>query len=250
LKPDAVIERLCAARPSSAPGRRLAYHAITGGFLLGEIVRRTTGKTIREVLKEEILDPLGFEGMNYGWPVERADEVALNAFTGRPGGPLVDYVARRALGVTFAEAAEISNTPTWLSAIVPAGNIVSTANEACRFFELLLRGGALDGVSVFPPRTIRRAVIETAHLEVDFTTFLPIRYGEGLMLGARYVSVFGPDTQHAFGHLGFSNIFCWADPDRDLSVALLTSGKPLVSGHIIPLAKLLWTISRTCGKVR
>jgi CubicO group peptidase (beta-lactamase class C family) len=46
------------------------------------------------------------------------------------------------------------------------------------------------------------------------------------------LSLFGPDTEHAFGHLGFTNIVTWADPDREIAVALMTSGKPLVYPQI------------------
>jgi CubicO group peptidase (beta-lactamase class C family) len=52
--------------PSSKPGRALAYHAVSGGFILAEVVRRATGRDIREVLAEEILQPLGFRWTNYG----------------------------------------------------------------------------------------------------------------------------------------------------------------------------------------
>jgi CubicO group peptidase (beta-lactamase class C family) len=48
------------------------------------------------------------------------------------------------------------------------------------------------------------------------------------MLGARVVSLYGMDTQHAFGHLGFTNILAWADPARATSVAVLNSGKPIL----------------------
>ena len=48
---DAVLAMLCDATPTWRPGRRLAYHAITGGFILGEIVRRVTGKPIRTFLR-------------------------------------------------------------------------------------------------------------------------------------------------------------------------------------------------------
>lgn len=243
LRPDEVVSRLCDARLESVPGRRLAYHAITGGFLLGEVVRRVTGRGIREVLAEEILDPLGFQGMNYGWPADRLDEVAENAFTGPEPGWLVDQLARRAIGTRFANAPVLANSPAWLTSVVPAGNIVGTANEASRFFELLRLEGTLDGVRVFDPRTVRRAVVETSHLELDLTMLLPIRYSVGLMLGARPVGIFGPDTPRAFGHLGFTNVFCWADPQRHTSVALLTSGKPLVSSHLLPTGRLLATIS-------
>lgn len=237
--PDRILDLLVRARPSSLAGRRLAYHAITGGFILGEVVRRATGKGIREVLREEILEPLGFRWMNYGVADADLDAVAHNYFTGRPPPPLVGRIARRALGVRFEDVPEISNDPRWLRAVVPSGNVVSTANELSRFFELLLRGGELDGVRIMEERTIRRARNETSYLELDLTLGVPVRYGVGLMLGDRFVSPFGWDTPRAFGHLGFINCFGWADPERDLSVGLLTSGKPAVSRHLVPLVRLL-----------
>jgi CubicO group peptidase (beta-lactamase class C family) len=55
-----------------------------------------------------------------------------------------------------------------------------------------------------------------------------VRYGTGYMLGARYVSLFGQDTDRAFGHLGLMNVLGWADPSRALSGGLITSGKAVV----------------------
>ena len=64
-------EVLCDAKPAMLPGTQLAYHAVSGGFILGEVVHRVTGKDIRTVLAEEFLDPLGFRWTNYG--VDPAD---------------------------------------------------------------------------------------------------------------------------------------------------------------------------------
>jgi CubicO group peptidase (beta-lactamase class C family) len=58
--------------------------------------------------------------------------------------------------------------------------------------------------------------------------YYPMRYAMGPMLGAKPVGLYGINTQNAFGHLGYTSIFCWADPDRDISVSVLTSGKFLV----------------------
>jgi len=247
--PDEVLARLCEASPKSAPGRRLAYHALTGGFILAEVVRRVCGRPIRQVLRDEILAPLQFERMNYGVSPEDVDTVCRNAFTGRPPPRLMGYIATRALGVPFSEAASISNDPRWLTGVVPSGNIVATANELSRFYQLLLEGGSLDGVRIMEERTVRRARQETAYLEMDFTLMLPIRYGVGLMLGADVISPFGPDTPRAYGHHGFINIISWADPERELAVALLNTGKPALANHFVPLVRLLRRISRDCPKV-
>lgn len=241
---DEIVQRLCAVRPVSAPGRQLAYHAVTGGFVLGEVVARVTGKTVAEVLADEVLTPGGFDGMNYGWPEDRLDEVSRSYFTGPPVPFPVSSVAARALGVPFDQAPEIGNHPAWLTSIVPSGNIVATADELCRFMEILLRDGESDGKRIFAARTVRRARSETAYREMDLTFMFPVRYGTGLMLGGKVFSPFGPGTPRSFGHLGFINCFAWADPDRELSAALLTSGKPCVANHFVPLVRLLTRIAR------
>ena len=89
-------------------------------------------------------------------------------------------------------------------------------------------GGELDGVRVLEPETIRTAVTEQSHMEIDLSLGFPTRFSYGLMLGARALSLYGRDTQQAFGHLGFTNILGWADPERALSAAILTNGKPIL----------------------
>ena len=241
---DRVVELLCDAKAVSRAGRRLSYHAITGGFILGEVVRQVTGQRIEDYLAEWILRPIGLGGMNYGVAPEHLHTVAHNTFTGPPIPGMISPIIRRALGIPFEMACEVSNDPRYLCSVVPSGNVVANAWQCARFYEMLLNGGELDGVRVFDERTIRRATLESSYLEMDFTIGLPLRYGMGLMLGDEPVGLFGPKTRHAYGHLGFINVFTWADPDRDISVALLTSGKPFISTHWISVYRLLSRIGR------
>jgi CubicO group peptidase (beta-lactamase class C family) len=81
---------------------------------------------------------------------------------------------------------------------------------------------------------------------VDRLLLAPLRYSAGMMLGDRRIGLYGPDTAQAFGHLGFANIFAWADPQRDISVALLTTGKLVLGPHLAALWGLLSRISRHC----
>ena len=81
---DAIVEMLVDAKPQSRPGTALAYHAISGGYIIGEIVHRVTGKSIREVLAEEILDPLGLRWTNYGVDAADVEAVATSHYTGAP----------------------------------------------------------------------------------------------------------------------------------------------------------------------
>jgi len=247
-KPDELLDLLCAAKPVTRAGRRLAYHAVTGGFVLGEVVRRVCGQDIRAVLREKIGAPLGFRWLSYGVAPEDLPLVAVDAFTGLPVPPPASTLLRRALGFDAKRAVELSNDPRFRTAIVPAGNVIVTAEEACAFYQCLLQEGELDGVRVFDPRTVRRAISEQSYWELDLTLGVPIRYGLGFMLGGDVISLFGPDTRHAFGHLGFTNIFTWADPDRALAVALLTSGKPVLAPEMARLVQLVLCVDRVFPK--
>jgi CubicO group peptidase (beta-lactamase class C family) len=249
LRPEHLGDRefflrvICDARPASRPGKWTAYHAVSGGFIIGEIVERVTGKGIREVLAQEILEPLGFRWMNYGVAPADVPVVARSYATGAPVLPPLSTLLTRALGMSVGELVQTANDRRFLTAVVPAGNIVTTANELSRFFELLRCGGELDGVRIFEPRTIRRALTEQSYREIDFTLGVPLRYGLGFMLGARLLSLYGPDTELAFGHLGFTNVIGWADPERGLAGALNTSGKPV----LYPELPDLWSVMRRIG---
>ena len=139
-----------------------------------------------------------------------------------------------------------TNDSRFLDAVVPSANVFATANEACRYFELLRCGGSLDGQRIFAPATIEQAVNKAAFTELDSVIKLPIQYGLGFMLGNPLLSLFGPRTTGAFGHLGYTNILVWADPKRELSVAFLNSGKPFITPEL-----LVWlNIPRTiCAQI-
>lgn len=238
------------AAPFAKAGRYLAYHAVSGGFILGEIVHAVTGKDIREVLAEEFLDPLGFRWTNYGVASADVDKVARNYVTGPPTAPPLSNLLSRALGVGLERLVRLTNDPRYLTGIVPAANTVTTAFELSRFFEVMRRGGELDGVRVIGTDTVRQALRECSHLEIDFSLGYPTRFSYGLMLGARVVSLYGLDTRHAFGHLGFTNMLAWADPERAISVALLNSGKPVVYPEFYRFLGTMQKITSEMPKVR
>jgi CubicO group peptidase (beta-lactamase class C family) len=223
-----VVRSLSEARPFVKPGTLLAYHALSGGFILGEIVQRVTGTTIREVLGDEILRPLGFRWGNYGVAPEDVARVGLSYRTGPRLLPPLSNLVARALALPIDEAVRTSNDPRFLTSVIPAASIVTSADELSRFFEIFRRGGELDGVRVMKPETLARALSEQSRLEIDLTLGLPARFSYGLMLGAKVVSIYGLDTDLAFGHLGLINIMGWADRERGISCGLITSGKAIV----------------------
>jgi CubicO group peptidase (beta-lactamase class C family) len=149
----------------------------------------------------------------------------------------------RSIGLELQEAIPLANDPRFLTGVVPSGNVIASSNEVGRFFELLLRQGTLDGVRIFAPRTVTRAVAEHRAFRLDGVIKLPVRYGLGFMLGGDTVSFYGPGTPRAFGHLGFTNVLAWADPERDISVALMNTGKPLITPELVIWMRIMWTIA-------
>lgn len=243
---DRFIEMICNLKPTGGRRRKIAYHAVTGGAVLGEVVRRVTGQTIRQFLGDNIQRPLGFRYFNYGVPEGDIGKVAMNYETGPPLVFPLSTIARRALSVSWGEVVRISNDPRFMREMIPSANLVATADEMSQFFQMLLNGGTLNGVRIFEAATIERAVAEARRMWFDGTMVIPMRYSAGLMLGADPVGLWGPYSASAFGHVGFMNIFCWADPEREIAASLQTTGKSLVGPHLWPLAKLLMTIGKHC----
>ena len=134
-------------------------------------------------------------------------------------------------------------------AVLPSANVITTANELSRFFEIFRAGGELDGKRVMSPATIRRALTEQSRLEIDLSLGFPTRFSYGLMLGAKVISLFGLDTDRAFGHLGLINIMGWADPERGISGGLITSGKALVYPEVTRFYGLMQRIASQVPKV-
>ena len=97
---------------------------------------------------------------------------------------------------------------------------------------MMLQRGEWQGQRVLDPVTVLRGTREVGGARLDKSLMLPMRYSAGMMLGGKPAGLYGVDTHHAFGHLGFSNILCWADPQRDLAVSIVSSGKPVISTHI------------------
>jgi len=69
-----------------------------------------------------------------------------------------------------------------------------------------------------------------------------LRYSEGFMLGAEGLTLYGWHHADAFGHLGMSNLLTWAEPSRDLVVAVLTTGKPMIGTHVLAFPRLIGAI--------
>ncbi|MFB6262014.1 MAG: serine hydrolase domain-containing protein, partial [Bradymonadaceae bacterium] len=141
---DAVIEEICRQEPVHFPGRYTSYHVFSSGYILAEVLRRVDGRMIDEFLRDELLDPLEMETFDFGIDETFYDRTArVERVEDLPPRPVI-AAASRILGVDLEEALAIVNRPVVHDSIIPAGNIIGTAEETSRFFQLLLDGGAYD----------------------------------------------------------------------------------------------------------
>ncbi len=220
-------EKLGELKPIHRPGLVHIYHGLTWGPLVREIVSAATGRNIREILATEILDPLGFRWTNYGVADADVPLVAPSHVTGKPLPAPIAAAMKMALGGSMQRIIPFSNSPMFLTSVVPSSSTVSTADELSRFAEMLCRGGELDGVRVLSREALRSATQQCRRLRPDIATGLvPIRWGTGYMLGSTRFGPFGRGAPGAFGHTGLTNIAIWADPQRSLAVGVVSSGKP------------------------
>lgn len=239
---DEIWRLLCAARPVAVDGGKVAYHAITGGYVLQRVLEKVTGESIETFLDKHIRQPMGMRWFTYGIAPESVSELATNYATGPTPVFPVSWVVNRALGGDINTVEEVSNDPRFQEAVIPSANLCGTAEEIGRFFQMMLNGGVWEGRRICNEMTIRRAVQQFGSLQIDRTMMVPMRFSAGFMLGGDPVGLWGPNSRGAFGHVGLINKLCWADPTRDISVSLLNTGIPILGHHLPALARFVYTV--------
>jgi CubicO group peptidase (beta-lactamase class C family) len=249
---DAIAERLASATPAWEPGTRCGYHAVTFGWLMGEVVRRLDGRTLGTVLREDLTQPLGIRTA-IGVPEGEQGDIApsindgelLDVWFLRPmlkkvPGMMRDpgtFLGQAFLGDGRASimdaVSDLTHNPRFLAAEVPASNGVSSARDLARLYAVLANGGELDGRRWFAPETIR-VVFEPGAQYVDSvmtefaTTPILGRVLRKMAVVQRSVGGFdgnrrkqaGPNP-HTIGSNGAGGQMVFADPDAHLSFAFL-----------------------------
>lgn len=241
-QPDEIWRLLCEAEPVEVDGSKVAYHAITGGYVLQRVLEKVTGDTLEAFLDTHIRQPMGMRWFTYGITPNHVSDLAKTYATGPTPRFPVSWVVNRALGSDIKTVADVVNDPRFQAAVIPAGNLCGTAEEMGRFFQMMLNGGVWEGRRICNPMTIRRAIQQYGSLQIDRTMMIPMRFSAGLMLGGNPVGLWGQQSRHAFGHVGLINKFCWADSARDISVSLLNTGLPIVAHHLPALARFVYTV--------
>jgi CubicO group peptidase (beta-lactamase class C family) len=217
---DRVVEACERADLRASPGERPAYHALSFGWLVGELVRRLSGTPIREYAREHLFDPLGMDRTSVGLPAGAEDDVAtLTAFAD------TDRCIETESAFDREAAAARYNREATRRAVIPAANGVGTAREIARFYACLANGGELEGVRMLEPETVDALRTCQAETPADGTLGSPARYGLGVFLGGVHTAAFGAyPPGSAFGHAGLGSSVGWADPEAGMALAYVTNG--------------------------
>ncbi|HKV54400.1 MAG TPA: serine hydrolase domain-containing protein [Candidatus Binataceae bacterium] len=212
---------LAEQEPWWEPGTKHGYHALTLGYLLGEIIRRVTGKTIGAYCREQIAGPLELDfhiGLDPRHDSRCAEVIAApppppgqpNPLA--PGDEDADSMTMKAVNnPPGALRLSAINSRAWRAAEVPAANGHTNARAMARFYGALARGGELDGVRVLSPAQVELGYQEQSNGPDAVMFGLPSRFGLGYRLtqpAARY----GPNP-HTFGHTGAGGSLGFADPN-------------------------------------
>jgi CubicO group peptidase (beta-lactamase class C family) len=223
---DPAVEALAEQTPVWEPGTKHGYHALTYGWLVGEVVRRATGNTLGEVLAKEVSGPLGLD-LWIGLPeveeprvcrlipVERMDlsPEQLNALPPERLEMLrnmanPDSLAMRALNVT--DPPFNFNSREVHAGELPAGNAIGTARALAKLYAATI--GEIDGIRLLAPATVDDATREQAN-GPDQVLLVDTRFGSGFFLPSPFSPLMGA---RSFGHAGAGGSLAFADRDREV----------------------------------
>jgi CubicO group peptidase (beta-lactamase class C family) len=230
LPPEALYDwktmtaAIAAQEPWWEPGKKHGYHAITYGWLVGEVVRRASGKTLGTYFHDEIVSPLGLDahiGLDARHDARTANMIPApppppgtpNAFAELLSDPeSITYKAIMNPGAVLAP--NVVNSRAWRAMELPSANGHATARAIARAYAALARGGEIDGYRLLTPASIERCCTEQS-FGMDEVLKQKTRIGLGFMLSQPGVEM-GPNP-HTFGHPGAGGSLGFADPTAKVS---------------------------------
>jgi CubicO group peptidase (beta-lactamase class C family) len=210
---DAAVSLLAAQKPWWKPGTQSGYHAITHGYLLGEVVRRACGDTIGTFFREQIAGPLGAD-FHIGTGAECDARVGALVPPGAQAGAEntnPDSIAARAISNPVLTG-NVGNRVEWRRAEIPAANGHGNARSVARI------AGAVANASapLLSEATLAKA-IEEQHYGTDLVLGVPIRWGLGFGLTSADLPI-GPNPRTFFWG-GWGGSLVVIDPDAQLGIA-------------------------------
>jgi CubicO group peptidase (beta-lactamase class C family) len=219
---DAAVTAMEDATLSFAPGETAAYHSLSYGFLVGELVRLISGTPIDAYAHEHVFEPLGMDETTIGLPADLPADAVATLVGFEP------YDSCRASGAGLdtgtKDAAALFNRESIQRAVVPASTGIGTARDMARFYACLVNGGALDGVRVLSEETVAAATTPQIAVDHDATLGVPRRYALGFECAGSVWDKYGTlSPRSTFGHGGLGSIVGWGDPGG-LAMAYVTNG--------------------------
>lgn len=217
---DAMTSALAAEKPWWEPGTAHGYHAVTYGWLVGEVIRRVTGKSVGTYLRDEITGPLG---LDFAIGIPEADDARCAVLSPPPmvhlpGEPnLMELIMSDPSSITalaFINPPSLALPDTvlsraWRGAEIPGANGHGTARALATLYGAIAVGGDVGGVHVLGPEAGGRAATEHS-VGPDLVLRLRTRFGLGFML-SQPGNLLGPNDG-AFGHPGAGGSIAFADP--------------------------------------
>jgi CubicO group peptidase (beta-lactamase class C family) len=216
---DLMVELLAAQKPWWEPGTKSGYHTVTFGYLLGELIRRITKKTVGTFFREEVAEPLKAD-FYIGVPEEQFGRIAdlippppidLSSF----GEIDPKSVAMRSLINPMIDVSE-TRTKEWRMAEIPAANGHGNARSVSRITAALACGGQLDGVHLLSENEIKKSIEEQSY-GTDLVLNTPIRFGLGWGLQSKELPL-GPN-ENLFYWGGYGGSVVVVDLDEKMSIA-------------------------------
>jgi CubicO group peptidase (beta-lactamase class C family) len=226
---NGVIRALEAQAPLWPPGTAHGYHARTFGFLLDELMRRISGKTLSEYWQENFARPLQLDFW-IGLPEKDNSRVATiyAAKIGKPPDPAKFYhdlvtpgtLARKTFTSPYGlnVISKMNDRHIRAKPIVSFGGIGS-ASALAKFYGMLANGGKLNGRAFFSQKTIEW-MTTTLSDGVDRVFQIPTAWSAGFMKDSHYAArrMFGPSAT-SFGHPGAGGSHAFADPENKIAFA-------------------------------
>ena len=217
---EKITNMLAAQKPWWEPGTKSGYHLVTFGYLLGELIRRITGKTIGTFFKENIASPLNAD-FHIGLPKEydyRVGELIPPPQIDLKSLGDVDpkSIAMRSLTSAVGVNVDATKTREWRAAEIPAANGHGNARSVARVTAAIACEGTLDGVRLLSLETIEKALEEQSY-GTDLVLNVPIRFGLGLGLQSKELPI--SPNQRVLYWGGWGGSVCIMDLDVKLSIA-------------------------------
>lgn len=216
---EAMTRALAAMAPLWPPGEQAGYHILTQGFLLGEVIRRTTGKGVGDYFRDEIASPMDLDYHN-GLPETEHERCAEYCMV--LGGTILDEAAKDPNGWQGRAWAQLKdgedfNSPEWRSAEISSANGHGNARAIARLMGALANEGCFDGFEVLRPESVERMRAEQHNLK-EVVMQRPYHQASGVLLNSPPICFQGPNPR-SFGHHGVGGSIGIADPENRLSFA-------------------------------